>query len=147
MDAKPCNLTVANLTLHAVSPEMVAWGQGKWANADPISGMALTGTPRNIVCGEPHGISIDPGEDSLGVAQRAIQSVWDAKAEGANAILVGGLSDVAYYQIAAAHDIGLPVYVAETERVRDEHDRFVFRFLGLRPVRDAAILLGMDDPE
>jgi len=62
----------------------------------------------------------------------ARQMIDEALREGAEAVLVGGLSSlaIALYEEAARH--GLTVVEALTERILDERGRFVFRHRGFR---------------
>lgn len=55
----------------------------------------------------------------------------DLLAEGIDSALLGGKTDLSIYLAVelASHDVQL--YTVNTERVRDENDRFVFQFKGL----------------
>ena len=129
--------TIANLTLHSPSKEMVEWGEQKdvvdagWGQyrSDRLSKVRFTEPilPKTFTW----------GEDAHDIAQHVNDQMQRVYEMGAKSVLVGGLSDLTYYQIHAALSDGLAVYVADTERVRDENDRFVFKFRGLRRVQPA----------
>jgi hypothetical protein len=56
----------------------------------------------------------------------AREVVEQAKKEGYEGLLLGGRTDVMVYIAIQAPAWGLSLYVAETERIRDANDRFVF---------------------
>lgn len=64
----------------------------------------------------------------------ACEVVQQARKEGFNGLLIGGRTDVMIYIAIQAPIWGLDLYVAETERVRDENDRFVFNLAGVSKV-------------
>ena len=64
----------------------------------------------------------------------ACEVVQQAKKEGFHGLLIGGRTDVMIYIAVEAPIRGLDLYIAETVRERDEHDRFVFNIRGLTKV-------------
>jgi len=54
--------------------------------------------------------------------------------EGFKGLLIGGRTDVMIYLAIQAPAWGLSLYVAETERIRDASDRFVFQLKGVTRV-------------
>ena len=70
-------------------------------------------------------------EDAIAAAHEAISA---ARAQGAEGVLLGGRTDVCIYAATFAAFHGLHICVAETERVRDENDRFVFKLSGVTPL-------------
>jgi hypothetical protein len=64
----------------------------------------------------------------------AHEVVERAKKEGFDGLLIGGRTDVMIYIAILAPIHGLDLYQAETVRVRDEHDRFVFNLAGVTKV-------------
>ncbi len=64
----------------------------------------------------------------------AREVVERAKKEGFDGILLGGRTDVMIYVGILAPIHGLQLYIAETVRERDEHDRFVFNLAGVTKV-------------
>ena len=64
----------------------------------------------------------------------ACEVVQQAKREGFQGILLGGRTDLMIYIAVQAPAWGLELYIAETERIRDENDRFVFQLKGISKV-------------
>jgi len=56
----------------------------------------------------------------------ACQVVQQARREGFKGLLIGGRTDLMVYIGILAPIHGLALYIAETERLRDANDRFVF---------------------
>lgn len=74
----------------------------------------------------------------------ACEVVQQARKEGFDGLLIGGRTDVMIYIAIEAPIHGLDLYIAETERIRDENDRFIFNLAGLTKVyvSHPAILAG-----
>jgi hypothetical protein len=64
----------------------------------------------------------------------ACEVVELARKGGFDGLLLGGRTDVMIYIAILAPIHGLDLYQAETVRVRDEHDRFVFNLAGVTKV-------------
>ena len=64
----------------------------------------------------------------------AREVVEQAKKEGFHGLLLGGRTDIMIYIAIEAPIRGLQLYIAETMRVRDEYDRFVFNIKGLTKI-------------
>lgn len=64
----------------------------------------------------------------------ACQVVQQARKEGFKGLLIGGRTDVMIYLAIQAPAWGLSLYVAETERIRDANDRFIFNITGMTKV-------------
>ena len=64
----------------------------------------------------------------------ARETVEQVKKEGYDGLLIGGRTDLMIYLAIEAPAYKLDLYIAETERIRDEHDRFVFNLKGLTKV-------------
>jgi len=64
----------------------------------------------------------------------ACEVVQQAKREGFQGLLLGGRTDLMIYIAVQAPAWGLSLYIAETERIRDENDRFVFQLKGISKV-------------
>ena len=64
----------------------------------------------------------------------AREVVQQARKEGFDGLLIGGRTDLMIYIAIEAPICGLDLYIAETVRERDEHDRFVFNIRGLTKV-------------
>lgn len=64
----------------------------------------------------------------------ACEVVRQAKREGFDGLLLGGRTDVMIYIAIKAQVHGLDLYQAETKRVRDENDRFVFNLAGVTKI-------------
>lgn len=60
--------------------------------------------------------------------------VQQAKEEGFDGLLLGGRTDIMIYIAIEAPIHCLDLYIAETERIRDENDRFVFNLAGVTKV-------------
>lgn len=86
------------------------------------------------------GFEVDPrpllravsGTDDAKAA--ACDAINAAKDQGAQGILLGGRTDVVIYAAALAGANGLDVFIAETERIRDADDRFIFNLRGVTRV-------------
>ena len=128
-------MKIYNLSLHVPTPEMVEWGKKQGNIPESLFGGrdVFHETERDVVFSEPHGVFIEAC-DGLTVRELAQASVYKAKEQGFKYLLVGGLSDVTFHQIATAHRNNMVVFVAVTKRIRDENARFVFVFSGLRKV-------------
>lgn len=83
------------------------------------------------VVGEPLLREVSGMEDAIVAAYEAVTK---AKEMGAEGILLGGRTDLVIYSALLAAERGLEVFVAETVRIRDENDRFVFQLAGVTPV-------------
>lgn len=66
--------------------------------------------------------------------QLAREVVRQAEREGFDGLLLGGRTDVMIYIAIQAPIYGLQLYIAETERSRDENDRFIFNLAGVSRV-------------
>ena len=64
----------------------------------------------------------------------ARETVEQVKKEGYDGLLIGGRTDLMIYIAIQAPAWGLDLYIAETERVRDENDRFVFNLAGVSKI-------------
>ena len=64
----------------------------------------------------------------------ACEVVQQARAEGFDGLLIGGRTDVMIYIAIEAPIHGLNLYIAETERIRDVNDRFIFNLAGVTKV-------------
>ena len=64
----------------------------------------------------------------------ACQIVQQARREGFKGLLIGGRTDLMIYIGILAPIHGLALYIAETERIRDENDRFIFQLKGVTKV-------------
>jgi hypothetical protein len=64
----------------------------------------------------------------------ACEVVQQAKKGGFEGLLIGGRTDLMIYIAIQAPIHGLSLFIAETERIRDGHDRFVFNLTGLSKV-------------
>lgn len=84
--------------------------------------------------GQPFGVVVPAGANSDWLQKAAWDVVAGAKDAGASAILVGGATGLAICIAVKASANGLTVHEVITERVRDESDRFEFRFSGVRRV-------------
>ena len=97
-----------------------------------------------LVDPDPHGFQVPLRASMDQVVAKTRSMLQDAARSGARYVLLGGLTSVgvAAERILAgglepkAFHLGL--CEVETERVRDEADRFVFQFRGLRVVREPA---------
>ena len=61
----------------------------------------------------------------------AHEVVEQARKEGFNGLLLGGRTDLMIYIAIQAPAYKLDLYQAETERIRDKNDRFVFELKGV----------------
>ena len=81
-------------------------------------------------------VEAEPRLRQVSGADDAYTLAWDtvakARAEGFDGLLLGGRTDVMIY--IALLSGGLKLYIAETERVRDEQDRFIFNLKGVTPI-------------
>lgn len=64
----------------------------------------------------------------------AREVVEQTKKEGFDGLLLGGRTDVMIYIAVQAPAWGLDLYIAETERIRDANDRFIFNLSGITKV-------------
>ena len=64
----------------------------------------------------------------------ACQVVEQSRKEGYDGLLLGGRTDVMVYIAIQAPAWRLSLYIAETERIRDENDRFIFELKGVTRV-------------
>ncbi|MEA4884231.1 MAG: hypothetical protein VB144_11370 [Clostridia bacterium] len=113
-------IRLANLTMHDQTEYLEAYrGLGYEVNPKPLLR------------------EVSGAEDAKAAACEALKA---AEAQGASGILLGGRTDMCIYAAVLATIGGFRVFVAETERVRDENDRFVFRLVGVTPVELFAIL-------
>ena len=64
----------------------------------------------------------------------ACEVIDQARREGFQGLLLGGRTDLMIYIAVQAPAWGLSLYVAETERIRDENDRFVFQLKGVTKI-------------
>jgi hypothetical protein len=64
----------------------------------------------------------------------ACQVIERAKKEGFDGLLLGGRTDLMIYIAIQAPAYKLDLYIAETERLRDANDRFVFELKGVTKV-------------
>lgn len=64
----------------------------------------------------------------------ACEVVEQARKGGFDGLLIGGRTDLMIYIAIQAPINGLQLYVAETERIRDANDRFVFQLKGVTKV-------------
>ena len=61
----------------------------------------------------------------------ACEVVQQARKGGFDGLLLGGRTDVMIYIAVQAPAYGLKLYQAETERIRDENNRFIFNLSGI----------------
>jgi len=81
---------------------------------------------------EPKAPVVGPGMDGLREAASKIAEVFAEAVEQGAAVLIGGHTGALVFALRAIHDEEWPeMVVFETERVRDENDRFVFVPKGL----------------
>jgi len=81
---------------------------------------------------EPRAPVVGPGMDGLREAASKIAEVLAEAVEEGAAVLIGGHTGALVFALRAIHDEEWPeMVVFETERVRDENDRFVFVPKGL----------------
>ena len=64
----------------------------------------------------------------------ACEVVQQARKGGFDGLLLGGRTDVMIYIAVQAPAWRLELYVAETERIRDKNDRFVFNLTGVSKI-------------
>jgi hypothetical protein len=102
---------IFNATLHEPTPEQAAAG---------------VGPPRGPI------VPLDATFEDVRVVARELAG--QARAEGAEALLVGGLSSLTIALYLEAAELDLPVLEAVTERLLDERGRFVFRHRGFREI-------------
>lgn len=107
-------MRLANVTMH---------GQAQYLEAFKALGYVVNPEPLLRVCAG--------AEDAKAAACEALKA---AEAQGAQGILLGGRTDVVIYAAILAAIGNFKVFVAETERVRDENDKFVFNLKGVTPV-------------
>ena len=105
-----------NLTLHEQGPAEIAIATAAGFDFDP--------TPRGVV--------VQPGQAGLNDAVTAIARVLGEAVAAKAAVLVGGHTLSLAGALVALREEELPSLVSfDTERQRDEHDRFVFRPVGV----------------
>jgi len=139
-------MKLANLTLHQVTPEMQAWGaeqsrpetvgeyNARVGTDDREPGIRVVDENSEVTFSEPRGQEIDVTLRSWEVCAVAQEQIVRAQ-DGYEGVFVGGLTSLTFHQIQAAHEAGLCVFEAVTSRERDEHDRFIFTFRGLREIK------------
>lgn len=106
----------------------------KLANCTMHSQIALAEQYREFgyeVVGEPLLREVHGMEDAVTAAYEAVMEAKNAFVDG---ILLGGRTDLVIYSAILAAEHNLEVYIAETQRIRDENDRFVFQLVGVTPV-------------
>ena len=69
-----------------------------------------------------------------GAYELASEVTTAASREGFDGLLIGGRTDVMIYIALSVAWSKLKLFIAETERIRDENDRFVFNLVGVTPV-------------
>ena len=107
-------IKLANATLH---------DQSQFLNDFAKLGFEVESTPR-----------LRPVSGAKEAYNLACEVVEQARKEGYKGILLGGRTDLMIYIAVQAPAWGLSLYVAETERIRDEHDRFVFQLKGVTKI-------------
>jgi hypothetical protein len=107
-------IKLANATMH---------DQSQFVDAFRNFGFEVEVTPRLR--------SVSGPKEAYELAREVVQK---AKKEGFNGLLIGGRTDLMIYIAIQAPIHGLALYIAETERIRDGHDRFVFNLTGLSKV-------------
>jgi hypothetical protein len=127
-------MKIANLTMHSATPEMVEWGIRQGDRADIINGLNSHNSNGEVEFSDPMGIEVPVWWDGFAVRETAGNLIARVKELEYTNIMVGGLTDLTYHEIGYAISSGITVYTALTERVRDENDRFVFVFKGLRKI-------------
>lgn len=80
---------------------------------------------------EPLFREVSGTEDAWKAAAKAVRKAIELGVEG---ILLGGRTDLVVYTCQMALAEGLEVFIAETERIRDENDRFVFKLKGVQRI-------------
>lgn len=107
-------IKLANATMH---------DQSKFVEDFRKLGFEVEATPRLR--------QVSGARDAYELAREVVQQ---AKKEGFDGLLLGGRTDVMIYVGILAPIHGLQLWVAETERIRDENDRFVFNVAGVTKV-------------
>jgi len=107
-------MRLANVTMHP---------QDDYLDAFKALGYVVNPEPLLRVCAG--------AEDAKAAAVEALKA---AEAQGAQGILLGGRTDVVIYAAILAAIGNFKVFVAETERIRDANDAFVFNLAGVTPV-------------
>lgn len=79
----------------------------------------------------PRLVEVKSADEAYRLAQKVVQ---EAKQDGFDGLLIGGRTDVMIYIGILAPVRGLKLYIAETERIRDNNDRFVFNLTGVTAV-------------
>lgn len=141
-------MLIANLTLHPASPEMLEWLglRTRPATLEEYTSAGLDkehaapiADPWQIT--EPLGREVPSWASPLQIAEAAVEIVQAGTRHNCDAVLVGGLTDLTYYEIHECLRCGLMVFVARTRRTHDENGRFVFSFDGVRQILPAKTLL------
>jgi len=126
-------IVVYNLTLHEPTPEMEEWGR-KQGITIGLDGGTSFDAKGSMYFTEPLGVEVPVHARPKHVREMAEDLIHKVAIWGGKHILVGGLTDLTYHEIGYAHKLGITPYVANVERIRDKNDRFVFKFVELRPV-------------
>lgn len=107
-------IRLANATMH---------DQANFKDAFKNFGFEVESTPRLR--------QVSGAWEAYNLAREVVEQV---KKEGFEGLLIGGRTDLMIYIAIQAPAWGLDLYVAETERVRDENDRFVFNLAGVSKI-------------
>lgn len=107
-------IRLANVTMH---------DQSEYTDAFKALGYVVNPEPLLRVCA---------GADDAVLA--ACEALEAAEAQGAEGILLGGRTDMCIYAATIAVRAKLRIYIAETERLRDENDCFKFNLKGVTAV-------------
>jgi hypothetical protein len=107
-------IRLANATLH---------DQSNFREAFKNFGFEVETTPR-----------LRPVSGAREAYELAHEVVEQARKEGFNGLLLGGRTDLMIYIAIQAPAYKLDLYQAETERIRDKNDRFVFELKGVTKV-------------
>ena len=107
-------IKLANATMH---------DQSNFKDAFEKFGFSVESAPRLR--------QVSGAKEAYNLAREVVER---AKKEGFDGLLLGGRTDVMIYIAIEAPICGLDLYIAETVRERDEHDRFVFNLAGVTKV-------------
>jgi hypothetical protein len=107
-------IKLANATMH---------DQSKFVEDFRKLGFEVEATPRLR--------QVSGARDAYELAREVVEQ---ARKEGFDGLLLGGRTDVMIYIAIEAPICGLQLFIAETVRERDEHDRFVFNLAGVTKV-------------
>ncbi len=80
---------------------------------------------------EPQLEVVAGGKEALELASDTVQKAIDGGYDG---LLLGGRTDIMIYISHLIEGTNLKLYLSETERVRDENDRFIFNLVGVTPI-------------